>query len=185
MSVSVAFTRKRITVTAIIVGSALAVLVADWIHVSPAEKIRAAIDRMVDAAAQADARGILNEVVPDYRDEGVDRKALEAMTQRFFQTYGPTRVSIRSCSITVEAGAGLAELSLNATVSKPHFLAGRPVGSNWRLAFIEQKGRWRVDRIMPLSLASDSVTSIANVARHLRIPLETSAPMPAFEEPEP
>ena len=164
---ALAVRRKQLVVFAVILAAVGGYLLYQWIRVSPEEKIRRVLDNIFAAIGRADVDGVMEHVSPDYRGEEVDRETLRRMAERFFESFGPTEVTVRRCNITAEGYVGVAELGLSIDVARETRWGRRMGRSSWRLSFVRYGKRWYVERIAPVSVGGYPFESLRSLATNI------------------
>ena len=160
--------QRRHVIAASLAAAAVATyLIGDWIIVTDAERLRVVVDRVVAAASKADARGVMAEVAPDYSQDGVRHEALQAFVERFFDAYGPAHTRMRSFTANAEGLVGVAEVRVYSRVDKETPWGRRGVASHWRLSFIRYGERWTIERIAPVSMGMQRISSLKRLMRRV------------------
>ena len=161
MSISIG--RNHFIAVAAVLGVVAVYLLVDWLVVTPEERVRAVIEVVMESASRADVKTILDNIAPDYDDDGIDRETLQGYAEDFFGHCGPTRVRIRRCKVTVEGQIGVADLRIYARVSEPTNWGRQGASSQWRISMVRYGDRWYIDRLSPVSVAMYPISDLKSL----------------------
>lgn len=147
-------TRTKIILVVAFVAGVAAVFIADRVHVSPEEQIRATIDGIKEALEAGDPEGVMAHISGTFSAQGLAVDDVRTVVEQFCRTADPVSIRVRRSEVNISGDLASATAS---AVSRSE--GGRFYGpSSWALELAREGDTWRVTRITPLAIGQRPVT---------------------------
>jgi HAMP domain-containing protein len=134
----------------LLVGLLVAAVLASILIDTDRERVTRTIHRTAQALEAGDVSRVMEQVAPDFEQEGMGRAELEELVRVGLEKYGAPRLSIDVAEL--ELAGGRATCRVQAVVSFPEVTAsrGRFGVTHWQVGLREVEGRWLLARVVPL-----------------------------------
>lgn len=163
---AIALTPRRLKIGAAVLVLAIAALLVDRLYESDKDKINAVIDRMVVAIEERRVEDLVAELTSDFMQGGLSRDDIVEIAEAYFDMYGETSIAIRSRNIRVSGQIASVGVSGRAGLGGTSF-GPASIPTEWHLGLVYTDDRWRVDRIVPLSVGSREVSDLRSLRQML------------------
>lgn len=152
-------TRNRIILTVAFLAGIAAVFIADHVHVSPEERIKATIDDIKDALETGNPEGVMEHISDTFSAQGLTADDIRMIAKQFCGAADTISIRVRRTEVHISGDFASATVSVISRSENGRFYGP----SSWALDLAREGEVWRVTRITPLAIGQRPVTDWDNL----------------------